>query len=190
MAYLIHYNKNHSKINGQFVSGDGDGDGITNDHAHRKYELKGGSKTAFDGRTKKEYKKKLEEDYQKQGVGKFQSRRFAMNAAFQNETGTKSYNRQMTKNSEYVAKAKDALSKGDYKSYNAYCKKIVDSYKKARVSEEAIKRASEIGKAAVEQSDIYGSLGVLGGALYENSNAVTTAKIYKEINDQIDKEMK
>lgn len=33
--YLIHFNKNHSKANGQFVSGDGDGDGIVNDHAHR-----------------------------------------------------------------------------------------------------------------------------------------------------------
>lgn len=33
--YLIHYNKNHSKSNGQFVSGDGDGDGQVNDHAQR-----------------------------------------------------------------------------------------------------------------------------------------------------------
>lgn len=32
--YLIHFNKNHSKANGQFVSGDGDGDGIANDHAN------------------------------------------------------------------------------------------------------------------------------------------------------------
>ena len=35
MDYLIHYNKNHSSKNGQFTSGDGDGDGIANDHAHR-----------------------------------------------------------------------------------------------------------------------------------------------------------
>lgn len=34
--YLIHYNKNHSKANGQFTSGDGDGDGITNDHANQR----------------------------------------------------------------------------------------------------------------------------------------------------------
>ena len=33
--YLCHYNKNHSKANGQFVSGDGDGDGISNDHANQ-----------------------------------------------------------------------------------------------------------------------------------------------------------
>ena len=30
--YIAHFNKNHSPKNGQFVSGDGDGDGITNDH--------------------------------------------------------------------------------------------------------------------------------------------------------------
>lgn len=33
--YLMHFNKNHSKANGQFVSGDGDGDGVADDHAHR-----------------------------------------------------------------------------------------------------------------------------------------------------------
>jgi hypothetical protein len=33
--YLVHFNKNHSPKNGQFTSGDGDGDGISNDHAHR-----------------------------------------------------------------------------------------------------------------------------------------------------------
>ena len=38
--YLVHYNKNHSPKNGQFTSGDGDGDGIANDHAARKKESK------------------------------------------------------------------------------------------------------------------------------------------------------
>lgn len=37
--YLVHYNKNHSKVNGQFVSGDGDGDGVANDHANQKKQL-------------------------------------------------------------------------------------------------------------------------------------------------------
>lgn len=32
--YLIHFNKNHSKANGQFISGDGDDDGIIDDHHH------------------------------------------------------------------------------------------------------------------------------------------------------------
>ena len=35
-SYLVHFNKNHSKKNGQFVSGDGDGDGIANDHANQR----------------------------------------------------------------------------------------------------------------------------------------------------------
>ncbi len=34
--YIIHYNQNHSKSNGQFISGDGDGDGIVNDHANQR----------------------------------------------------------------------------------------------------------------------------------------------------------
>lgn len=37
--YLVHFNKNHSKANGQFVSGDGDGDGVINDHANQKKQL-------------------------------------------------------------------------------------------------------------------------------------------------------
>lgn len=32
--YLCHYNKIHSKKNGQFISGDGDGDGVVDEH-HR-----------------------------------------------------------------------------------------------------------------------------------------------------------
>lgn len=30
--YLIHFNQNHSRKNGQFINGDGDGDGIVDDH--------------------------------------------------------------------------------------------------------------------------------------------------------------
>lgn len=42
--YLIHYNKNHSKANGQFTSGDGDGDGIVDDHHNQnKFLNKDGS---------------------------------------------------------------------------------------------------------------------------------------------------
>lgn len=29
---LMHFNKNHSRHNGQFISGDGDGDGVVDDH--------------------------------------------------------------------------------------------------------------------------------------------------------------
>lgn len=34
--YLVHYNKNHSKTNGQFISGDGDSDGVVDDHHNYK----------------------------------------------------------------------------------------------------------------------------------------------------------
>lgn len=33
--YLIHFNKNHSSSTGQFISGDGDGDGVVNDHKNQ-----------------------------------------------------------------------------------------------------------------------------------------------------------
>lgn len=36
MDYLIHFNSNHSPKNGQFIRGDGDKDGIVDDHAHRR----------------------------------------------------------------------------------------------------------------------------------------------------------
>lgn len=41
-TYLMHFNKNHSKANGQFTSGDGDGDGIANDHANQRKERTAG----------------------------------------------------------------------------------------------------------------------------------------------------
>ena len=35
-TYLIHFNQNHSSKNGQFTFGDGDGDGVRNDHANAR----------------------------------------------------------------------------------------------------------------------------------------------------------
>lgn len=37
--YLCHFNKNHSPKNGQFVSGDGDGDGQVDDHGSKKIKF-------------------------------------------------------------------------------------------------------------------------------------------------------
>lgn len=34
-SYLIHFNRNHD-IKGRFTIGDGDGDGVSDDHSHRK----------------------------------------------------------------------------------------------------------------------------------------------------------
>ena len=50
-SYLIHYNKNHSSKNGRFVSGDGDGDGISDDHhnyARNKQAQSGGGSSDMD----------------------------------------------------------------------------------------------------------------------------------------------
>lgn len=35
--YLVHFNKNHSSKDGKFTYGDGDGDGIADDHKNQKY---------------------------------------------------------------------------------------------------------------------------------------------------------
>ena len=46
--YLAHFNKNHSKANGQFISGDGDDDGVIDDHhnySRNKRGVTSGSET-------------------------------------------------------------------------------------------------------------------------------------------------
>lgn len=35
-TYLVHFNRNHDSKNGQFTYGDGDADGITNDHKNQR----------------------------------------------------------------------------------------------------------------------------------------------------------
>lgn len=42
--YIMHFNKNHNPANGQFAPGDGDGDGIVNDHKYA-YTKDGSKKT-------------------------------------------------------------------------------------------------------------------------------------------------
>ena len=62
--YLVHYNKNHSPKNGQFTSGDGDGDGISNDHAHRSKKKASKRSPAKNATSKKatSRRKKMESD--------------------------------------------------------------------------------------------------------------------------------
>lgn len=47
-TYLVHFNQNHSSSNGQFISGDGDGDGVVDDHAHRSKGLRKKIKDHYD----------------------------------------------------------------------------------------------------------------------------------------------
>ena len=66
MAYLMHFNKLHSKKNGQFISGDGDSDGKVDEH-HRY--TKGASnyitKATLSGNSKKEIATRVKEKYNK-----------------------------------------------------------------------------------------------------------------------------
>ena len=43
-TYLVHFNQNHDRKNGRFTYGDGDGDGIVDDHANQKKETSAGGK--------------------------------------------------------------------------------------------------------------------------------------------------
>lgn len=51
-TYLIHFNKNHSSKNGRFVSGDGDGDGVLDDHhnysKNKVSNVSGGGSSSID----------------------------------------------------------------------------------------------------------------------------------------------
>lgn len=58
--YLAHFNKNHSKANGQFISGDGDGDGVVDDHhnyAQNKQGDTSGSNVEGELKNKKKFDK-------------------------------------------------------------------------------------------------------------------------------------
>ena len=57
--YLIHFNKNHSKANGQFVRGDGDGDGTGDEH-HR-YSKNGVKSTSNQSSRRQEYNPQKEQ---------------------------------------------------------------------------------------------------------------------------------
>lgn len=43
-SYLVHVNNNHNPKTGQFAPGDGDGDGISNDHANQRKKMTTGDK--------------------------------------------------------------------------------------------------------------------------------------------------
>ena len=47
--YLVHFNKNHNPKNGQFTFGDGDGDGIRDDHSNQDDSVGGKIKKAVAG---------------------------------------------------------------------------------------------------------------------------------------------
>ena len=87
--YLIHFNRNHDKL-GRFAIGDGDGDGIRDDHSNQE-------KQAYNGKSRKEYIKNMTEQYKSNGHSNIKARRYAKNAADQNQWETKQYNKSLKK---------------------------------------------------------------------------------------------
>lgn len=57
-VYLVHFNKNHDK-KGQFTFGDGDGDGVRDDHHHDINEINNRVKTGFKDAQKRQTKRAI-----------------------------------------------------------------------------------------------------------------------------------
>jgi len=61
--YLVHFNHNHSRKNGQFTSGDGDGDGVVDDHHnYSKNKVSGETKSVSTGSKPKKTFKEIRKD--------------------------------------------------------------------------------------------------------------------------------
>lgn len=63
--YLMHYNKNHDPKNGRFTFGDGDNDGVVDDHAHRRKEMVKNLNPAYAIKTIKKAKEINSTEYKK-----------------------------------------------------------------------------------------------------------------------------
>lgn len=68
MAYLIHFNRLHSHKDGRFISGDGDGDGIVNDHKNQKSSDEEKSSTSGGGAITLDEDDEEEDDEEKQAA--------------------------------------------------------------------------------------------------------------------------
>ena len=177
--YLIHFNQNHSPKNGQFIAGDGDGDGIIDDHRNQR-------KTAFGGKSKKEYVTNMQSKYESAGHRKSFSKQYAKKAAMMNERYTKFYNKNMEKAKSFGEKARAALKAGDTKSYETNTKKMLAAYRNARIDDEMINRSYDLGKAVVKSSNAYMAGGVLNYTIYEGTNTDSVAKIQKQVIARVD----
>lgn len=121
-SYLCHFNKNHSKTNGQFTSGDGDGDGITNDHRNQK---------PFKSMSRKEQKAYIKERQEKQN--KIQNRSLHINDFDDTPEG-----KQLLSDERKAAKIFEELDRkwydatdSTYTKFNSDDPKFVSSWEKA-----------------------------------------------------------
>ena len=178
-TYLAHFNQNHSPKTGQFINGDGDGDGIIDDHRNQR-------KTAYGGKSKKDYVTKMQSEYESAGHRKSFSKQYAKKAAMMNERYTKFYNQNMEKAKSFGEKAKAALRSGDTKAYESNTKKMLAAYRNARIDDEMIKRSYDLGKAVVKSSNAYMAGGVLNYSIYEGTNADSVAKIQRQVVEKVD----
>ena len=181
MNYLIHYNQNHSKSNGQFISGDGDGDGIVNDHANQR-------KTAYGGKSKDSYTKDMYTKYTKAGYKNIESKRYARAAAQQNKMHTDFYNRSIEKAKKFSDKAQAEKRVGNMKAYEAYTKKMLAAYRDAKINSGMIERAYDLGRSVTVEGDLSALGGISAYTIYQSTNQNSTTNIRKQVTEQVDRE--
>lgn len=157
-SYLIHFNKNHSKKNGQFISGDGDGDGTADEH-HRYTDYGKGKEvtvgnirkiTSYHPSTDKKYRKNLER------VDKYRAK--ADNEFEQTEYAKKLKAEMFKANSEFGKYANEYWKKGKYitdpKSKN-YGNVVFEDKKWKQEYDSASKKQMELVKQYYTQKGEY-----------------------------------
>lgn len=178
--YLCHFNQNHSKKNGQFTSGDGDGDGIVNDHAHRK-------KVAFGGKSKDEYTKSMYSKYRKEGYNKLDAKNYARFAANQNKLYTDYHNKSIDRAKKFHDKAQAEKKVGNMKAYKQYTDKMLAAYRDAKINAGMIDRAYDLGRSIVQEAGLMALGGAPAFTIYNNTNKNSTEAIRRQVTEEVDR---
>ena len=182
-SYLIHYNKNHSKANGQFVRGDGDGDGTADEH-HRYTK---------DGR--KIGKKLNTLDYIKTNRMEKSRQKFSREFS-ETKKGKKLSNKTKKADEEFQKKDSKADpydyyfgTKEDKQKYKSSMKErnnALDNYSKTK-KEEMYSRGEYIARSMIKK---YGKKAVANFSFFDHSDPLNVHKteiIYKDAEDLVNK---
>ena len=162
MAYLIHFNKNHSPKNGQFTSGDGDADGVRDDH----HNYKKNKVTNPDGKgvsVKTETKKNDEYEVEKTVISKTTGNKKAVDDLVED----------FNKNTEYDV---------PYKNLDEY----ISANKKYYKEKYGIKyefSPSDIGDFS-KADKMFDTIAAIGADIYDQTKDIN--KAVKYITDNID----
>lgn len=196
MSYLIHFNKNHSPKNGQFISGDGDADGVRDDHhnysKNKVTSPKNGSvKYTKDGR--KIGKKLNTFDYIKTDRMEKSRQKFSREFS-ETESGKKAIKKSEKADKEFQKKDAKAdpydyyfgtkEQKQKYKSAMKERDNAFDNYSKTK-REEMYERGEYIARSMIKK---YGEKAVANFSFFDHDDPLNVRKteiIYKDAEDLV-----